>query len=240
MPKFRISGRALQRTLTQLMNPTVGLTLAITLFATTTAWSESKYQYLADTANAIYELESRSAELKPEQVAEIAARACKTLERLLADKQFTDDLYRMDKLRPKDAIYHRQLRQDLASFVDSFLRPEAELLKQAGLSDEAAKHILWSAAFFRDSLTEKPDPKRILDALDRLRIEICSAATTIATDQDDAKKRAQYQKQLKKWALGIGGVLLIGVDAAAEAPSAGLATASFTLGGAMVGGAVAE
>jgi hypothetical protein len=217
--------------------------LAFTLISTTHVWSQEKYdkyKYLTETANAIFEIEGRGMVQKPEEVAEVASRACKTLERLLADKEFIDDLYRMANATAEHVEYHRQLRRDLGLFVDSFLRPENELLKKAGLTDDAANHISWSASFLHDSLGEKPDPKRILDAMDKLRADICSGAATMAKGQDDAKARVQGRKRIKKWALGIGGVTLIVVDSATSAASGGLATASFTLGGAFVGAAVAQ
>jgi len=222
------------------MKPITLLVIATVLSVAVAAYAEPKYQYLTEAAKAIYDIESRTMKPTPQDTAQIATIACKALERLIRDKEFRDDLYRMADYKSKDAEIHKGMRRDLRTFMDSFLRPESDLLKKAGLSDEQATHILLSAAFFHDALDAKPDPKRILDALDRLRKDTCEVATEKAKIQEDEKQKDMRHKRIKKWSLGIAGALLIALDATAEAPSAGLATASFTLGGAMVGGAVAD
>lgn len=224
------------------MKPTTLLVTGIILLGTLTCWSQrprSDYQYLTDTANAIYDLATRSMDLKPEEVAEITARACKTLDRLLGDKNFINDVYRMEKSAAKDTEYHNRMRRDLDYFIESFAKPEAGVLKNAGLSEEAIKQMLWSAAYLHDSLDTKPDSKRILDALDRLRKDICSAARTLTKDQNDERTKTSRKKRITKWALGLGGAAMIAADTVAEVPSGGLAMASFTLGGTMVGAAIA-
>jgi len=209
------------------------LTFAIALLIAPGLRSESKYQYLEDTANAIFDLESRSMEPTAEQINEIASRACKTLQRLLRDKAFADDLYRLEKASLQSREFNR-LRRDLTQFAE-FLSAEASLMKKAGLSDRAILETLSAASLFRDALGPgaRPDAKRILDSINSLQGEICSDATTM-TEKLTAQQRRLI---LARWAVGLGGLAMIGVDATATVPTGGLATASFALGGALAGAA---
>jgi hypothetical protein len=206
--------------------------------------AESRYQYLVDTTNAIFEVKSQSMTLNKEQIGEIAARACRTLERLQHDEAFVADVNRLAEASKKNASYHEQLRHDLKQFVDSFLTPEEAILKQGGLSQDAINQLRQDETSFRDSLGSKADPRWLLSELGRLRTDICSAAQRIAAMQSQTpgqdhgptatgQQDAENHKLLDKCALAIGGLTLIALDALSEAPSAGVATASFTLGGAI-------
>jgi hypothetical protein len=108
------------------------------------------------------------------------------------------------------------------------------------LSDTAVREITWSAGFLHGALDNKPDQERILNAIQKLETNICEGAATIAKIQEDEKATAERWKLVRKWALGIGGVTLIVADGASSAPSGGAAAASFVLGGAIVGAALAE
>jgi len=178
--------------------------------------------------------------MTPDEAGKIATRACKTLDLLLSDENFRKDLDALAKATGEHSAYHRQLIDDLVLFIDSFLPQESELLKQAGVSPRASNEILLVASSFRGSLGEKPDLNKIIRNIGTLRKEICSAATSIVKEQDNEKAREQRWKTVKRWGLGLGGLSLIGVDATGLLPSGGMATASFTLGGAAVAAAVAQ
>jgi|SRR5579864_1488694 len=198
------------------------------------AAAQPKYQYVVDTTNKIFDLEYRSMDPTPAEVAEISARACQTLKRLLADPAFHADL---DKAagRARDSHKLRQdLQKNLTLFMDSFIQPEGELLKSAGVSSIAAQRILWAAAAVRDSLSDDSlvDPKIILDRIDRLTREVCSSAQQLS----DSKKRREL---IVRWGIGVGGVLLIVVDAVATVPTGGVFAASIALGAAGAGAAIA-
>jgi hypothetical protein len=108
-------------------------------------------------------------------------------------------------------------------------------MKTAGLSDRAVLQTLSAASLFRDALSTgpRPDAKRILDSINALQSEICSDATAITVKTEGQQRRLI----LMRWAVGLGGLAMIGVDATAAAPTGGLATASFSLGGALAGAA---
>lgn len=200
-----------------------------------------KYRYLIETTNAIYDITSRSVEPKPEELAEIAARSCKALKQLLVDQEFAADLQAMAKAAPQYKDEHQRMRRDLTLFLDSFLKPESGLMTQAGLSGSAVFQVATAASFLStQSLGEPVDPAKVLAAIETLHRELCSAAVTLAKSQGEAREKSERNRRWKKRALGMGGVVLIVVDAASSAPTGGLGTASFTLGGAMVGAAIAD
>jgi hypothetical protein len=73
-----------------------------------------------------------------------------------------------------------------------------------------------------------------------LRNEACRAVETLAKEQDDEKSSQQRWKRIRRWGLGLGGLSLVAADAVAAVPTSGIATASFTLGGAAVTAALAQ
>ena len=220
---------------------TLFITAAI-FVAIPSAWTQTNpayLKYLTETANQIYELEKGSMELKPDELKRISTSACRTLERLAGDEEFKRDLARFNEKQPKDMKLLTQVRSDLDAFIDSFAKPEAALLRSAGLSPKATSDILFSAAFFHDS-PPAADGAAILANIDRLRRDICSAAQAIENNQDNAKTSEERRKRFRKWGFGIGGLTLIAVDITAAAESAGLSTASVAIGAQMFGAAIKE
>ncbi|GIL06639.1 MAG: hypothetical protein BroJett031_31590 [Betaproteobacteria bacterium] len=204
------------------------------------ALAQSKYSYLHQTTNEILQIDRSSMKMTPGDFASIATRACKTLELLLKDENFKKDLSDLANAAGSHSTYHKQLTDDLVLFIDSFLRRESDLLKQAGLTPKASSEVLLVASSVRVSLREKPDLSKLIENIERLRTEICRAASAVAKAQDDERAREQRWKTVRRWGLGLAGLSLIGADAIALAPSGGVATASFTLGGVAVGAAIAQ
>lgn len=216
------------------------LLLVLTVASVPAAWGQSNYSYLHDATNEMFRLLSSSMQPKADEVARVATLTCKTLDRLLQDNDFRADLKRMGEAHATQSAYHSRLLKDVRFFADSFAQLESKLLKESGVSDDASKQILATATHLKDSLSGKPDPERILANIQGMKNDICSAAATIHKEADDAKAQAQRRERMVKWGMGIGGISMILVDIPALAPSAGAATASFTLGGALVGVAVAK
>jgi hypothetical protein len=210
------------------------------VLGTHVARAQSKYDYLHQTTNEILQIERGSMKMTPEEAGAIATRACKTLERLLGDPNFAQDVKKLAADTGKHSAYHRKLAGDVMEFVDAFIPEERDALRNANLSPRAVSQIVLLATSVRSSLNDKPDPGKIMSSLDALRKEICAAATAFVKSQDDEKGRQQRLKTIRRWGLGLAGLSLIAADAAATVPSGGVATASFTLGGAAVGAAVAD
>jgi hypothetical protein len=77
----------------------------------------------------------------------VTAQACNALSTLLEDKQFHQDLSRLNDQGPASMHERAQLKRELDLFVSSFLRVEERWLRDAGLEERVAKEILWSASF---------------------------------------------------------------------------------------------
>jgi hypothetical protein len=101
------------------------------------------------------------------------------------------------------SAYHSRLLKDVRFFADSFAQLESKLLKEGGVSDDASKQILSSATHLKDSLSSKPDAERILANLQGLKNDICSAASTIFKEADDAKAQLQRRERLVNWGMGL-------------------------------------
>lgn len=223
------------------MTRKICIVLLVSLVGAGPAWCQQpgepidKYRYLIDATNKIYDLTQRSVEPEPKERAEIAARACNALKELLGDMDFIADLQRMAKATPEHKEQHTRMRRDLVSFLDAFLKPEAGLLSKAGLSGAAVFEVSSAASFLSgQALGQQPDPDKILAAIGTLRKDICAAAVTLAQAQKDELGNIERNRRWKKLALGMGGVVVIIVDAKSAVPTGGLATASFVIGGAML------
>jgi hypothetical protein len=216
------------------------VTFSFAIAAANVAWAQAKYSYLHDATNAIFQIRSTSVQPSAAEVARIAAIGCNALDRLLKDDDFQTDLKRAASSVGTHAKYHEGLRKDLRQFVSSFLQIEGKLLKEAGVSDEAARDILSSAGFLRDAIGNKTDPAKLVADITALRNDLCSAATSMHKEGEDARAQAQRMERIIKWGLSLGGVTMIIVDIPAMVPSAGVATASFTLGSVLVSSGIAK
>ncbi|MEC5217059.1 hypothetical protein RCH09_002015 [Actimicrobium sp. GrIS 1.19] len=204
------------------------------------AHAQSRYGYLHKTVEEILEIQRKAMKPSPADVAAVASRACNTLIILLdKDPNFKKDIEALASASHKNLAFHRQLANDLVFFMDSFAPQEQEYLLKSGASPGASADILIAAALSRDALREPLSAQRLLANIEKLRVETCKGAKILA-DANDAEEAQQSRRtQIRKWALGLGGLSLIAADAVFAVPSGGVATASFTLGGAGVGAAVA-
>ena len=211
------------------------------LLASPYALAQSKYSYLHETTTEILKTDRGALKLSVDDVGSIATRACKTLMILLKDRNFHKDLEALQSASATTSAYHQQLSDDIILFVDSFLQSESGFLTQAGIKDKAvANKVLLIASSLRASLRERPDQKRILQNVEKLRAEICYTAENIAKLQENVKTQEQRTKMVRRWGLGFVGLTLIAADTIALVPSSGAAIASYTLGGAAVGAAIAQ
>lgn len=217
--------------------------LLFLFFMTTQGYSQDqknmdKYSYLIKTTNAIFEIHSKSMDLDEEQLIEITARACNTLKRLQNDPNFKQDLEKMVSLLPDYQDQQKELSRNLTQFLDSFLRPEIELLQEAGLSETAIIIISNSQSYLHESLNETVTPEEILASLDELQNEICTAAEDLNEAREERINKKRMWGNITRWAKGIGGLSVIVINAGGSVPTGTLSTASFTLGGVLLGSAM--
>lgn len=200
----------------------------------------NRYGYLHKTTDEILEIRRKAINPSPADIAGIASRVCTTLTVLLdKDPNFRKDVERLAADSKNHMDYHRQLADDLIFFLDAFLPEENEYLMQSGVSPYTAGQILSAASLSRNSLREPLPAATVLGNIERLRSQTCEGAKTLAQAQDSQDAQKQRRRTLTKWAYGLGGISLIAADAVFAAPTGGVATASFTLGGVGVGAAIA-
>ena len=83
--------------------------------------AESRYSYLHETTNEILQIQRSTVKLTPAESARIANRVCKTLEALLRDRAFKDDVYKLAELSRKQSDFHQQQADNLVFFLDAFV-----------------------------------------------------------------------------------------------------------------------
>jgi len=209
------------------------LLLALSLLSFSPHACQAKYDYLIETANKIYEIQSRSMTLDEKQAAEIFARACNTLDRLLKDEEFRKDLARLDepssKRRPAETV--AAAKNDLRQFLNSFLTKEAQVLRQGGVSSDLADNILISAAYFHTDLNTERSSANVISQIERLREHVCYVARSM--DRILVDSNVEYLI----WDLGqcLAGAAAIGLNVAFAADFPIVAPISINLGVTMIG-----
>jgi len=216
--------------------------LAFALLACTslTALGQGKYAYLHETTNEILRIQRSAMKLSPSDATNIAVRVCKTLEVLRKDENFAKDVKELSRAAAEQSAHHRQLADDLVSFLDSFVVEETDALLKARLAPDVVPQITAAAGTLRGALREPTNVEQLHKNIEKLRSEACMAATTLSKAQDDEKSREQRRKTLRRWGLGLGGVSMIAADALGTGLTVGVSTASFALGVAAVDAAVAQ
>jgi hypothetical protein len=193
-----------------------------------------EYSYLVDAANKVFDIQLRSVDLNAGQLHEITTISCISLRRLQKDPNFPEDL---DKLARQLRDYqnsHRALRDDLTKFMDVFLLPEIAALESAGLSDDAIAHISAAIGYVHGALGEKTDPILIRNAIEGLTKEVCDANAKLERERQDEQNSRELRGMAIRWSMGIGGVVVLAVDAGSTAPTGGAAAASLSIGGALL------
>jgi hypothetical protein len=174
-------------------------------------------------------------------VAQVAVIGCNALTMLLdKDPQFKADIEAMAAAGAKNQAHHRRLADDLVFFVDSFVDEEHRYLVRSGMSAGSTADILIASALVRSALREPLSARVAYADIEKLRDEVCRGAKRLADAETDRDAYEVRKRKIRRWALGLGGVSLITADALFAIPSGGTASASFTLGGASVGAAIAQ
>lgn len=185
--------------------------LVVSLLVTSTvasAQTEQKYKYLVDAINRMSAAIGQSPTPSSQVLIQVTSEGCNALRTLLDDKQFQSDLTHLSGQAPGTQKERKEIKRELYLFVTSFLHAEEQALKKAGLSQVAIKELLWAASFFRNSLDDNFEPKRILNSIQKLKNELFKASGTLQAQQDDTKRSAL----VRKWVFRISGVLLIVAD----------------------------
>ena len=202
--------------------------------------AQSKYAYLHQTANELLQIQRSSMKMSAADTTGISTRVCKTLERLRKDKNFKKDVEDLAGASRDQSAFHRRLADDLVYFLDSFAIEESEVLEKAGLSSKSAAQMMATAGTLRAALREPLTVDKFLRDFDKLLDEVCRAAITLIKAGEDEKSREQRWRLVRRWGLGVSGVSMILADGLSSVVTVGVSTASFTLGGAAVGAAVAQ
>ena len=187
----------------------------------------TRYQYLINATNDIFQLLNSSVQPSPAAVNKALAEACNALKLLIMDEHFAADLKAATARSATSLSERKALRNDLSLFTKEFLLPERAALEQAGLSKPAVDQIIAAAKDLQTAADRNADAEKILKLTGKLRDAVCSDAESTQERQDQAA-------QLKKWGLLLGGVVLNVVDIAATLPSAAASDASIAIGTALL------
>jgi hypothetical protein len=161
-----------------------------------------------------------------DEVREALEAACKALGLVATDPSLMTDLERLSKSRLLITFELKTRKENLGLFLDTFAHEERDALTKAGLDSQAADRLLSAAVSFRQSLDKPFVAKTMLSAIKELQSQICAAAKSAAS----AKEAAETRAALRVWAYRLGGVAIIGADAAAALSGSIVATMSAAIG----------
>ena len=179
---------------------------------------------------------ARSESDDPKYIKEAAGIGCATLEWLIEDNEFRNDLDRL--------YYDEEKTQDFYSILENpdqfrqFLNLEKKLLRLGGLREDVAEQLIeecWSVYEDVHNNGKELYPVDLRDALYNLKERTCN----IITDQ---RKILSARTLEKRVLLGLGGALVIGINASSLAATFGLtipgSQISIAFGGALIGKAI--
>jgi hypothetical protein len=200
------------------------LLIVFVLFCNSNLYAQiTRYQYLINATNDIFQLLSSSAQPSPEAVNKVLAEACNALKLLLMDEHFATDLKAAIARSATSAAERKALRDNLALFTKEFLLPERAALEQAGLTKPAVDQIIATAKDLQTAVDRNADADKVLKLTAKLRDAVCS-------DAESTQERQNQTARLKKFAFFLTGVVLNVVDIAGTVPSGLVSDASIAIG----------
>jgi hypothetical protein len=225
----RLSPRRFSAGATPLIQILASLFYLVTLAPAKAVSVWDKYPRLVVAIDQVMKYSTRDIVPPAEELRELLQTACDTLTTLVDDPEFKADLDRALSKRVAQSGRLEELRRNLWLFTNQFISQERKLLyeQKPSLSEEAIGRILWSAAFFKDSITSAVDSTTVLSALDIFRKDVCEKTETTPTSDNSFV-----------WDIltRVSGLVLIVVDTATESEGGLLATASVAIGTGMVQG----
>ncbi len=146
----------------------------------------ASYDYLINTGNRVYEL-TASDEEKDINIA--VSLTCKALTELVSDKEFHEDLRKMEALEEKYLGDRRRLAGDLREFLRKFSAIEADALRKAGVSSGLVDELLMAIALARGSINEYSlNREKVLSSLTQFQELACTTSKAM-TDAREVRKR---------------------------------------------------
>lgn len=195
--------------------------------------------YVAEATRAVNDLFLRSYRPNQKNLAELANIACNTLERVAVQTALLEDLRKLAYTQERYLTEYKEICERLSEFTLKFYRIEELALVKAGVEPEAARSLLERAAALRESARDsRIQPDKVWADLRELGDEACKLAAVLDEVPLRFGRRLRARRRLKKITYAIGGVVLIGVDAAAAVGSVGLSAAATAVSGGLGSGLV--
>jgi hypothetical protein len=151
--------------------------------------------------------------------------ACDVIKRFGANGDFQAAIKTItEDIRKK---YKNGSQQDVKSnflaFIDQFLRPEGVALKQSGVNDITMDQILSRGLYMRQEMNLDTSANNVLKAVQDFGEAVCKAASEAKLASEQQRIDAMRAGQIVAIAEGLGGLVLIAVDASAVFETAGTA-----------------
>jgi hypothetical protein len=132
------------------------------------------------------------------ECARIFVIACTALRQVPDDREFSDALDKMDKLREEHCSDFQAITE-LDHFVGSFLAIERDLLLKAGLSPVSVDFVLKQFRAVREEIRNKsPEPQAIMAEIKDTRDDVCSIAQDLNEKQQAKADREKIRSSARK------------------------------------------
>lgn len=208
-------------------------------------------RYLGDYVNKMHDLLAQErAGIHPKQaIREAATLGCIALQRLMEDRNFYRTIEGWARIYPdmiQEALYETTRNVEV---FEEFLSIEYQVLVKGGLFPDIAANLIHESRQALKQVRQGAKPiNEIIESAQKLKEQACQTSALLV---DQNKKDAgwkNFKDKVKNIATGTGAIVLVGLNGAAVAPSAaipfmlpisvGVATASITFGGVVLGNVI--
>ena len=175
------------------------------------------FPYIVDGTNRITAILSESPTPSRKDLIKVSTIACDALKQLLMDQRFYEGLFAVANTMPDTAPERAKWVRDIELFNLRFLAIEQRTFERAGLDERATKSLVDALSKYRSSVSNKVDPKVMIDAMGRVKDDFCKSAVELQALEDKAVEQAQVAALAERSAWRWKGIAVIALDVGAAA-----------------------
>ena len=195
--------------------------------------------YLVQATNSIHSLLLQTYELNKDDLRKAFAIGCHTLSKVNAQTDVLTDLMKLSQRQRDYLDEYKAICGDLDHFVNGFLEIEKEVMIKAGINEEAAQSLINEAKGLRIVIEEvRIDPFGVRQNISKLHSAVCDLAGVLHRLPERRDEQRKARKRLKRYAAGIGGITIVGINASAFVLTLGLSLPGTAVSGGLGSGLI--
>jgi uncharacterized membrane protein len=173
-------------------------------------------------------LDSYNADPKQDHLITAAQSACEALTHLTNERmeELIKDSRTLFGRRKKDETAFKEITGSVEHFVRFFLPKEEEIMEKSKVNPSARKRLTTQAAELQLAVrSARSDIEALRRSVEALRSAACEIYQMLKTNQLNAEAQRKTERRLIRIIMGLGGIVLIGLNVGATAAALGLSAA---------------